>query len=143
MYLLIFTSFYQTYMIKYCHFKFYIYNIAIKFVCLQFIFNMLHITYMYVYKLLNFKGIQIAIKKIWIKSIDFIFFLIQNPAPGLQVFQAPAPYAEVDPDFHLCPLPRYIRKDYATNQHAATQRKYLDREVGLPLQCYNEKVPRQ
>ncbi|XP_071157794.1 cilia- and flagella-associated protein 221-like isoform X2 [Mytilus edulis] len=53
---------------------------------------------------------------------------IFNPAPGLQVFQAPAPYAEVDPDFHLCPLPRYIRKDYATNQHAATQRKYLDRE---------------
>lgn len=31
---------------------------------------------------------------------------MQNPSPGLQVFQAPLPYAETDPDFHLCPLPR-------------------------------------
>ena len=55
--------------------------------------------------------------------------LFQNPAPGLQVFQAPMPYAEVDPEFHLCPLPRYFRQDYDTNPHASTQRKYLDREV--------------
>lgn len=53
---------------------------------------------------------------------------IFNPAPGLQVFQAPVPFAETDPDFHLCPLPRYFRKDHATNMHAATQRKYMDRE---------------
>ncbi|XP_052248642.1 cilia- and flagella-associated protein 221-like isoform X2 [Dreissena polymorpha] len=53
---------------------------------------------------------------------------IFNPAPGLQVFQAPVPYAETDPDFHLCPLPRYTRRDHATNVHAATQRRYLDRE---------------
>lgn len=62
------------------------------------------------------------------QPIEYPPLHIFNPAPGLQVFQAPAPYAEVDPDFHLCPLPRYIRKDHATNQHAATQRKYLDRE---------------
>lgn len=61
----------------------------------------------------------------WFDSL----ILPQNPAPGLQVFQAPMPYAETDPDFHLCPLPRYTRKDYATNPHASTQRKYLDREV--------------
>lgn len=53
---------------------------------------------------------------------------IFNPAPGLQVFQSPVPYAETDPDFHLCPLPRYFRKDHASNMHAATQRKYMDRE---------------
>ena len=62
------------------------------------------------------------------QPIEYPPLHIFNPAPGVQVFQAPAPYAEVDPDFHLCPLPRYIRKDYVTNQHAATQRKYLDRE---------------
>ncbi|XP_053374338.1 cilia- and flagella-associated protein 221-like [Mercenaria mercenaria] len=53
---------------------------------------------------------------------------IFNPAPGLQVFQSPVPYAETDIDFHLCPLPRYFRKDHSTNMHAATQRKYMDRE---------------
>lgn len=53
---------------------------------------------------------------------------IFNPAPGLQVFQTPMPYGETDPDFHLCPLPRYFRKDHATNIHASTQRKYMDRE---------------
>ncbi|XP_078572039.1 cilia- and flagella-associated protein 221-like [Branchiostoma floridae x Branchiostoma japonicum] len=55
---------------------------------------------------------------------------IFNPAPGLQVFMAPMPYAETDPDFHLCPLPRYtVPKDspYWT-QHLATQKKFLDRE---------------
>ncbi|WAQ94714.1 PCDP1-like protein [Mya arenaria] len=51
-----------------------------------------------------------------------------NPAPGLQVFQSPVAYAETDPDFHLCPLPRYTRRDHATNMHASTQRRYLDRE---------------
>ncbi|XP_041366512.1 cilia- and flagella-associated protein 221-like [Gigantopelta aegis] len=61
-------------------------------------------------------------------SIEYPPLHIFNPAPGLQVFLAPLPYAEVDNDFHLCPLPRYIRKDFATNPHAATQRKYLDRE---------------
>lgn len=58
-------------------------------------------------------------------------FFGQNPAPGLQVFQSPVPYAETDSDFHLCPLPRYFRKDYGTNMHAATQRKYMDREVNI------------
>lgn len=53
---------------------------------------------------------------------------IMNSAPGLQVFQAPMPYAETDPDFHLCPLPRYFRQDYDINPHSATQRHYLDRE---------------
>lgn len=53
---------------------------------------------------------------------------IFNPAPGLQIFEASVPYAETDSDFHLCPLPRYFRKDYNTNVHASTQRKYLDRE---------------
>lgn len=62
------------------------------------------------------------------QPIEYPALHIFNPSPGLQVFQAPMPYAEVDSDFHLCPLPRYFRKDYATNPHAATQRKYLDRE---------------
>ncbi|KAL8567912.1 hypothetical protein ACOMHN_059034 [Nucella lapillus] len=62
------------------------------------------------------------------RPIDYPPLHIMNPAPGLQVFQAPMPYAEVDPEFHLCPLPRYFRQDYDTNQHASTQRKYLDRE---------------
>ncbi|XP_046335996.1 cilia- and flagella-associated protein 221-like isoform X2 [Haliotis rufescens] len=62
------------------------------------------------------------------KPIEYPPLHIFNPAPGLQVFQAPIPYAEVDPDFHLCPLPRYVRNDHATNPHASTQRRYLNRE---------------
>ena len=38
------------------------------------------------------------------------------------------PYAEVDPDFHLCPLPRYTSKETG-NPHMATQRKYLHKEA--------------
>ncbi|KAK6165253.1 hypothetical protein SNE40_022213 [Patella caerulea] len=53
---------------------------------------------------------------------------IFNPAPGLQVFHAPAPYSETSSDFHLCPLPRYICKDVMKSPHTSTQRKYLDRE---------------
>jgi len=62
------------------------------------------------------------------KPIEYPPLHIMNPAPGLQVFQAPMPYAEVDGDFHLCPLPRYFSRDYDSNPHASTQRKYLDRE---------------
>ena len=59
---------------------------------------------------------------------DFFFYVFQNAAPGLQVFQPPMAYAETDPDFHLCPLPRYTQTNPA-NPHMATQRPYLDREV--------------
>lgn len=62
------------------------------------------------------------------KAPNYPSLQIMNPAPGLQVFQAPMPYAEVDYDYHLCPLPRFQRSDYATNKHSATQRKFLDRE---------------
>ncbi|XP_060070730.1 cilia- and flagella-associated protein 221-like [Ylistrum balloti] len=62
------------------------------------------------------------------QPVEYPSLHIFNPSPGLQVFQSPMPYAEVDSDFHLCPLPRYFRADHATNPHAATQRKYLDRE---------------
>jgi len=62
------------------------------------------------------------------KSPEYPSLQIVNPAPGLQVFQAPMPYAEVDYDYHLCPLPRYPRTDHATNKHSVTQRKFLDRE---------------
>lgn len=62
------------------------------------------------------------------QPVEYPSLHIFNPSPGLQVFQSPMPYAEVDADFHLCPLPRYFRADHASNPHAATQRKYLDRE---------------
>lgn len=64
------------------------------------------------------------------------WFLLQNPAPGLQVFQAPVPYSETDSDFHLCPIPTYFKKDHATNPHSATQRRYLDREVNIIAEIY-------
>lgn len=70
-------------------------------------------------------------------SRDFtLWFLLQNPAPGLQVFQAPVPYSETDSDFHLCPIPTYFKKDHATNPHSATQRRYLDREVNIIAEIY-------
>ncbi|XP_021377773.1 cilia- and flagella-associated protein 221-like isoform X2 [Mizuhopecten yessoensis] len=62
------------------------------------------------------------------QPVEYPSLHIFNPSPGLQVFQSPMPYAEVDSDFHLCPLPRYFRTDHASNPHTATQRKYLDRE---------------
>ncbi|XP_061186055.1 cilia- and flagella-associated protein 221-like [Saccostrea echinata] len=62
------------------------------------------------------------------QPIEYPSLHIFNPAPGLQVFQAPVPYSETDTDFHLCPIPTYFKKDFATNPHSATQRRYLDRE---------------
>ncbi|XP_013411374.1 cilia- and flagella-associated protein 221 [Lingula anatina] len=67
---------------------------------------------------------------------------IFNPAPGLQVFQTPLPYAEVDQDFHLCPLPRYYRND-EHNPHATTQKKYLDREDIIKGAMTWKKFPSQ
>ncbi|XP_064648100.1 cilia- and flagella-associated protein 221-like [Lineus longissimus] len=61
------------------------------------------------------------------KPIEYPALHIFNPAPGLQVFQPPLPYAETDPDFHLCPLPRYVTYDKETI-HTATQKRFLDRE---------------
>lgn len=52
---------------------------------------------------------------------------IFNPVPGLMAFQSHLPYSETDPDFHLCPLPRYLSTDSAS-PHMATQKQYLDRE---------------
>lgn len=68
------------------------------------------------------------------KSVEYPSLHIMNPAPGLQVFQAPMPYAEVDVDYHLCPLPRYPRSEHKgdsqsnSGHHAGTQRRFLDRE---------------
>ena len=51
--------------------------------------------------------------------------LFQNPAPGLQVFKPPLPYAEVDEDYHLCPLPR----NRTAGKSGRQGRKYLERQV--------------
>ncbi|XP_068715346.1 cilia- and flagella-associated protein 221-like isoform X1 [Montipora foliosa] len=53
---------------------------------------------------------------------------IFNPAPGLQVFKPPLPYAEVDEDYHLCPLTRH-RTAGTSAQHG---RKYLERQDVIP-----------
>ncbi|KAJ8415251.1 hypothetical protein AAFF_G00009490 [Aldrovandia affinis] len=54
---------------------------------------------------------------------------IFNPAPGLQAFKQPPRYLECDPEFHLCPLPRYpVPKGTGVGVHtSSTQRKFLDR----------------
>ncbi|RUS76179.1 hypothetical protein EGW08_016057, partial [Elysia chlorotica] len=68
------------------------------------------------------------------KAVEYPSLHIMNPAPGLQVFQAPMPYAEVDVDYHLCPLPRYPRPEHrgdsgsSSGHLAGTQRRFLDRE---------------
>lgn len=53
---------------------------------------------------------------------------IFNPAPGLQVFKPPLPYAEVDEDYHLCPLPR----NRMTGKSGKQGRKYLERQDVIP-----------
>lgn len=77
------------------------------------------------------------------QPIEYPPLHIMNPAPGLQIFQAPMPFAEVDSEFHLCPLPRYFRRDYASCPHAATQRKYLDREDTIRGLMSWKKFPSQ
>lgn len=77
------------------------------------------------------------------QPIEYPPLHIFNPAPGLQVFQSPLPYAEVDPDFHLCSVPQYTRKDHSTNVHASTQRKYLDREDTIRGIMQWKKFPSQ
>ncbi|XP_025093721.1 cilia- and flagella-associated protein 221-like isoform X2 [Pomacea canaliculata] len=76
-------------------------------------------------------------------SVNYSSLHIMNPTPGLQTFQAPFPYAEVDSEFHLCPLPRYFRKDTHANTHAATQRRYLDREDTIRSIMSWKKFPSQ
>ncbi|XP_077978067.1 cilia- and flagella-associated protein 221-like [Glandiceps talaboti] len=76
------------------------------------------------------------------QPIEYPSLHIFNPAPGLQVFLPPLPYAEVDPDFHLCPLPRYTHKD-PTNKHAATLKKFLDREDVIRGVMQWKKFPSQ
>ncbi|PFX33812.1 Primary ciliary dyskinesia protein 1 [Stylophora pistillata] len=53
---------------------------------------------------------------------------IFNPAPGLQVFKPPLPYAEVDEDYHLCPLPR----NRTAGKSGKQGRKYLERQDVIP-----------
>jgi hypothetical protein len=59
---------------------------------------------------------------------------IFNPAPGLLTFLSPLPYAENDPDFNFCPLPRFVAVDGDTllatpmNQFTSMQKSYLDRQ---------------
>lgn len=77
------------------------------------------------------------------KPIEYPPLHIMNPAPGLQIFQAPVPFAEVDSEFHLCPLPRYFRQDFAASPHATTQRKYLDREDTIRGLMNWKKFPSQ
>ncbi|XP_071487627.1 cilia- and flagella-associated protein 221-like [Diadema antillarum] len=76
------------------------------------------------------------------KSVDYPSLHIFNPAPGLQVFLPPLPYSEVDPDFHLCPLPRYTHSD-PRNKHGATLKKYLDREDVIKGVMAWKKFPSQ
>lgn len=47
------------------------------------------------------------------------------------MFQRPVPYGEVDADYHLCPLPKYIVHSGDTSHHKQTQKQYLDREVSV------------
>nr|XP_002733102.1 PREDICTED: primary ciliary dyskinesia protein 1-like [Saccoglossus kowalevskii] len=74
--------------------------------------------------------------------IEYPSLHIFNPSPGLQVFLPPLPYAEVDPDFHLCPLPRYTHKD-PNSKHAATLKKFLDREDVIRGVMQWKKFPSQ
>ncbi|XP_029201287.2 LOW QUALITY PROTEIN: cilia- and flagella-associated protein 221-like [Acropora millepora] len=53
---------------------------------------------------------------------------IFNPAPGLQVFKPPLPYAEVDEDYHMCPLSR----QRTAGTSAKHSRKFLERQDVIP-----------
>jgi len=39
-------------------------------------------------------------------------------------------YSETDTDFHVCPLPRFTATDGDDISQSATQKQYLDRQVG-------------
>ncbi|XP_074658961.1 cilia- and flagella-associated protein 221-like [Tubulanus polymorphus] len=61
------------------------------------------------------------------KSIKYPPLHIFNPEPGLQVYQPPLPYAETDPDYHLCPIPRYTCQN-KDSPHSSTQKQFLDKD---------------
>ncbi|XP_033097701.1 cilia- and flagella-associated protein 221-like [Anneissia japonica] len=67
---------------------------------------------------------------------------IFNPCPGLQTFLSPLPYSEVDPDFHLCPLPRYTHGD-KSNKHGTMLKTFLDREDVIRHVMQWKKFPSQ
>ncbi|XP_072017653.1 cilia- and flagella-associated protein 221-like [Amphiura filiformis] len=77
------------------------------------------------------------------KPIEYPSLHIFNPAPGLQVFMPPMPYAETDPDFHLCPLPRYSHRDSNKNSVGLISKKFLDREDVIRGVMQWKKFPSQ
>jgi len=64
-------------------------------------------------------------------ACSVLFVYLQNATPGLQVFKSPVAYAEVDSDYHLCPLPKYTLQPVEPSQHKSTQKEFLDREVSV------------
>ncbi|XP_067929901.1 cilia- and flagella-associated protein 221-like [Watersipora subatra] len=77
------------------------------------------------------------------KPIDYPPLHIFNATPGLQVFQSPAPYGEVDTDYHLCPLPKYTVHAADFSQNKATQKQYLEREDVIKGTMLWKKFPSQ
>jgi len=77
------------------------------------------------------------------RPIEYPPLHIFNATPGLQVFQSPVPYAEVDSDYHLCPLPKYIVHCMDTSAHKQTQKQFLDREDVIKGTMSWKKFPSQ
>ncbi|CAL8307565.1 unnamed protein product [Merluccius merluccius] len=50
---------------------------------------------------------------------------IFNPVPGLRVYKPVPKYLETNPEFHLCPLPRYTDN---RSKNSTGQNKYLDQK---------------
>ncbi|KAL7845948.1 hypothetical protein AOLI_G00241400 [Acnodon oligacanthus] len=55
---------------------------------------------------------------------------IFNPAPGVHAFKAKPNYLEIDPEYHLCPLPRHsaCKGNIVGVYTPSTQKKFLDRK---------------
>ncbi|XP_068165730.1 cilia- and flagella-associated protein 221 [Antennarius striatus] len=56
---------------------------------------------------------------------------IFNPAPGLQAYKPTPKYLESDPEFHLCPLPRYTIPEGSGNT-THTQKRFQSRKEVIP-----------
>ncbi|KAF6023804.1 CFAP221 [Bugula neritina] len=77
------------------------------------------------------------------KPIEYPPLHIFNATPGLQVFKSPVAYAEVDSDYHLCPLPKYTLQPVEPSQHKSTQKEFLDREDVIKGTMTWKKFPSQ
>ncbi|CAN2389069.1 motile cilium assembly [Pristimantis euphronides] len=69
---------------------------------------------------------------------DFHPMHVFNPAPGLMAYKRPLPYSEIDLEYHLCPLPKYLTPQGGTGRKEIVRgvmnwKKFPTISLSMPL----------